>query len=519
MTFPTLFQRGLSRPINHLFAADKKTYSSDPFKTSMTVTSSSSPEPIKNWILIIQLALFAILYAVWALPETILIRHVCLIAGALIGVYEIFCFRHLVFRKISCATAPMYLLFGLFVWASFHLFFLSNNFGLQMEEYSSIWKRTALGAIFALGLGLALANVSASVDPQRSRMGWPIFYLGLLAPTLIYILKYCLTHYGQRWGINAPDFLKLHYGSLPFYLPKTAYVCFCLPALAVALGQLRRNIHDHISFSFGNLVYVVTIPAIFFVFYGENIKNGVVYGVFLVAIFAILILLMGFRKHWLQRTLLTATFLALGAAFVVNHIQKNESWRTLAADSKVALNIGSFDQWKFNGAKGYPNNELGKMVSVTNYERIAWGKAGLILLAEHPLGYGLIERSFGHLAKSKWPESALHQSHSGWLDLALGIGIPGTLLVLTSLLLAMWRMCRIRIVPGSAKDQNPAKAPQSPWFSACWWILLASLVMWCTTEISQKVFFDSLIFWVALGAGLSAGVRTSNKRGVKASQD
>ena len=149
------------------------------------------------------------------------------------------------------------------------------------------------------------------------------------------------------------------------------------------------------------------------------------------------------------------------------------------------------------------------MVSVTNYERIAWGKEGLLLLTQNPLGFGLIERSFGHLAKKVWPESLLHQSHSGWLDLALGIGLPGIALVLGSLALAMKQLYRLDLpenIPESAPNgaQSPFKAP---WLSCCWWILLASLVMWCTTEISQKVFLDSLIFWVALASSLAAGTR------------
>lgn len=457
---------------------------------------------IPNWMVWMQICLFSILYTVWALPETILIRHICLIVGALLGAYEIYQYRAVFFTKYAL---PIWLVLGLFAWASFHLLFLSHDFALQLEEYTSIWKRTALGAIFALGLGLALGGQ----DPKKQSIYWPVFYFGLLAPTLIYILKYCLTHHGSNWGINAPDYLRLHYGSLPFYVPKTAYVCFCLPTLAVALGQLKRNISSHIWLSWDNVIYGVTIPAVFFVFYGENIKNGVIYGAFLMLIFSTQVFLVDFKKHWIQKTLLAAILLMAGAGFIVNHIQKNTSWQTFAVDAKIAIDTDRYDQWKFNGAKGYPNNEFGVMVSVTNYERIAWGKEGLLLLTQNPLGFGLIERSFGHLAKKVWPESLLHQSHSGWLDLALGIGLPGIALVLGSLALAMKQLYRLDLpenIPESAPNgaQSPFKAP---WLSCCWWILLASLVMWCTTEISQKVFLDSLIFWVALASSLAAGTR------------
>jgi hypothetical protein len=112
---------------------------------------------------------------------------------------------------------------------TFHLIFLSNDFALQYQEYTTIWKRTALGALFAIGWGLALANTKLS--PKVARSLWVLVYLGLLAPTFIYIVKYVLTHYGVQKGWLVPEYWKLHYGSLPFYLPKTAYVCFCLPTL------------------------------------------------------------------------------------------------------------------------------------------------------------------------------------------------------------------------------------------------------------------------------------------------
>jgi hypothetical protein len=451
---------------------------------------------IPHWMPWTQIALFAILYAVWALPETILIRHICLIGGALIGAYEVYQYRAVLLTKYAL---PVWLIIGLLIWASFHLIVLSSNFILQFEEYSSIWKRTTLGAVFALGLGLTLGGQ----DTQKQKAYWDVFYFGLLTPTLIYILKYGLTHYGERWGIHAPDFLKLHYGSLPFYLPKTAYVCFCLPALAVALGQLKRNIGRYVWFSWDNVLYGLTIPLVFFVFYGENIKNGVIYGAFLMTFFALQVFLVDFKRHWIKKTLLAAMFLVAGVGFLANHIQKNESWQTFAVDAQIAIDTDHYDHWKYNGAKGYPNNALGKRVSITNYERIAWGKEGLILLTQNPLGYGLIERSFGHLAKEKWPDSTLHQSHSGWLDLALGIGIPGILLVLGPLLLTMG-LISARLSGG--RDSNSSQIPQSTWMPACSWILLASLVMWCTTEISQKVFFDSLIFWIALGAGVVASL-------------
>jgi hypothetical protein len=35
---------------------------------------------------------------------------------------------------------------------------------------------------------------------------------------------------------------------------------------------------------------------------------------------------------------------------------------------------------------------------------------------------------------------------------------------------------------------------------------VSSGLIWCTTEISQKVFFEELIFFIALSGGLASGM-------------
>ena len=162
-----------------------------------------------------------------------------------------------------------------------------------------------------------------------------------------------------------------------------------------------------------------------------------------------------------------------------------------------------YQQWKYNSEQGLPNNELGVVVSGTNYERLAWGKMGLKLIVQNPLGYGLIERSFGQLAKINWPDSKLHQSHSGWIDLTLGLGIPGFLLIFTTLLMLLYQL---------AKLANVIDAACNPYFTMAWWGVFSLLILWCTTEISQKVFFDDLIFWLSLACGLVLASPSSSLR-------
>jgi hypothetical protein len=443
-----------------------------------------------NVLLCIQAALFCILFAVWALPETILIRNICIVAGALIGGYQIYYFRAYLAGKNSIS---IWLLLALFIWATFHLLFLSNNFSLQHAEYLSIWKRSLLGAIFALGFGLSLANAPSKI----SKATWVIFYLGLLLPTLIYIFKFTFIYFGRLRGISVPEYFQLYTSGISrFYIAKTAYVGFCIPVLAVALGQLYSQIKEGCWISWANILYLLTIPAVLFVFYAENIKNGLVYALGLTCIFISLIVYKNFKKSPVKIGMLFSLFILTSSLLTKNHIQHNRSWETLFADAKIAVQTDTYQNWQCTPVLGLPKNSLGEPVSVTNYERISWALNAIRLIPQYPLGYGLVERSFGQIGHEKWPNSCLSQSHSGWLDLTLGIGIPGVLLVISALIITVTSLSQLNGLTEKG-FQN--------WVSMLSWALLSLLLIWCTTEISQKVFLEELIFFIALSAGYIAG--------------
>ena len=224
---------------------------------------ADGPVKIPVWVIALQCVTFVVLYSVWILPEIASWRNTSLVLGAVIGLYVSYQYRFLLLNK---RALPIWLIGILFVWASFHLFFLSQNPAIQLLEFKGIWKRAFLAAIFALGLGLSIANNLESVK----RWAWPLIYLGLLMPTLIYLLKWTLTFYGQSaFGFESvPAFLRVYPSSQPFYFPKTDYVVFCLPTLAVALGQILALLRERRMKWFQLFVYSTTIAAVSFVFYG-----------------------------------------------------------------------------------------------------------------------------------------------------------------------------------------------------------------------------------------------------------
>jgi hypothetical protein len=191
------------------------------------------------------------------------------------------------------------------------------------------------------------------------------------------------------------------------------------------------------------------------------------------------------------------------AASLFQQISADSKFASFVVDAKVALDGEKYPQWKYDGTQGYPINELGRLVNTSNYERVSWFVHGIELIPRYPQGYGLLQSSFGHLIKIDYSDSKLHQSHSGWLDLTLGIGVPGIALILGALVITMRNCSRLQIPSVIPSDDVLNK---NAYLSLAWWALLGLGLIWCTTEISQKVNIEVLLFWIALGTGVSIGI-------------
>lgn len=440
-----------------------------------------------------QCIIFVALYSVWAMREVMFFRRAALIVGALMALNPIYHYRFYFFKR---RAIPVWLLVGLFIWMTCHLYFFAQDYPEQLLEFHRIWKYAALAAIFALGLGLSLAS------ENQDRRYWPIIYLGLCSPLLIYLFKYVLTMYGGFMGIAPPEYLKMYSVPSAYYIPKTDYVAFCLPTLAISLGQiynlLQRDERPLFRRCLSITLYVLVIAGTMFLFYAQNTKNGIAYSVLCIMLLFSMILFKGsLKKHFWKKILFFALVLVAISAVLQPHIQKNDAWRTLLSDTQIGFQLDKYPQWRYGGARGYPVNEFGGEVSHTTYERAAWLKAGLQLSAEAPLGYGLVEDSFKFMAHAKWPDvEELSHSHSGWLDLLLGVGVPGFFCIITSLTLVLW--------------QN--RSTQYCWNPFIFWASISNLMLWVTTEVSATITFCLLIFWISLVCGLSMAYSDQDKK-------
>lgn len=430
--------------------------------------------------------LFAILYGVWLLPETVFIRHFCLVVGALLSLFIIYPNIALLFKK---EAAPIWLIVLLMLWITLHLFFIGRDFQEQWEEYTRIWKKAVVAGVFAIGLGLALT--SQLKIPKHTTQYWRIIYAGFLLPSIVYFVKFAASTLGLKYGWHVPIYLVLDpdHISSRFGISRSLYVFFCLPAFALALGKILSSVQQR-TFSVRSLYpYLLALPLIITIFLLEADRFGMVHATLFLA-GAIAFMLWAYPKHLSPgKWLLLGLIIAISLALVGVSVSKNAQWQTLIADAKVAAQVDRYDHWK-NRAKGYPANEYGQIPTDSNYSRLAWAIVGSRLLVQNPQGYGLMSLSFRALGKERWPDSDLSWTHSAWLDFALGYGIPGLFLLAGAAALT-WR--------------NSRQLP-NPWRLLGRWALPIMCLVMVTKEISTEVVINALIFLVIMVSALRLGV-------------
>ena len=443
---------------------------------------------IKARLLVFQIVLFDILYAVWIQPHTTFIRNVALVLGASIGLFVIIKSRSIFF---SCKASPILLIILLFIYSVFHMLFIGVDSVSQLRELKKIWLAAFLALLFGVGLGV---NLQAENYPKKIMF---LLYAGLLAPLFIFYIKLILTFISDANLLVVPCYFllqEMHSICPSLFIHKTSYLLFTYPGFIFSVvlvyesavaGKTKQIIY-----------YSIPVVAIFYLYLYENSRNGILYGLLPVAILLLVIIKNSIYKNLVKkRVLVVILMLCISILAITNiFIKQNTQWSRFLSDAKLAVQVDSYDQW-MNSGDGTLKNENGELVNrASNYERISWIIVGTSLIRENPLGYGLIEQSFGKLSKIKWPTSRLTQAHSGWIDLTLGLGIPGVLFILGALILTIKNRMHIISVPLS---------------NIFTFILIGYAALFTTVELSQKVYFESFILFIGLIASMDLGSRSS----------
>ena len=122
---------------------------------------------------------------------------------------------------------------------------------------------------------------------------------------------------------------------------------------------------------------------------------------------------------------------------------------------------------------------------MNTYIRFSYIAIGSRLITQYPLGYGSINRSFkGMQEHAQIPHEHEGQVHSGWIDFGLAFGIPGLLLIFSSML---------SIIYFGIKSKSSIALP---WVIVC----LAFIPFGLIAEITWKQYFEATIFFLTAGS-------------------
>lgn len=381
---------------------------------------------------VIALALVGALFFVWPIPHTIS-------ACDLLLVLNLCLFGYLAWqrgwprRSFRGLLLPAAVLVALTAWMYLVAFFVSPETSWSLDEISSQWIR----GLIALSAG-ALAATAVSTNPDLMRKALFVIIIALLLHVL-YVDIEAVYLWWHDQGLErlaglteGPDKSN--------YLTNMLF-CFLLAEFFLRICHKKR------SLPFGNGILATALVLTVISEIAERTRNGILTLVLMLSVLGTLYLVE--RRNRLRKSAIVVGVAAMlilvasGLGLVVAARQAS-SLDNLIGTVFIAWDTQHYKAWQDNGRYGWPKLPNGETVDDSAYLRIAWFKEGLLLVRDHPLGIGFGRNAFGHGLKDKYGEGGGH-SHSGLLDLAIGVGVPGALLWLgfiVSLMLFAWKRYR-----------------------------------------------------------------------------
>lgn len=382
------------------------------------------------------LVLLGLLFFVWPMPRTISLRDLLLVLVLLVSGYRAWR-RGWPRGNLRALFAPAIMIAALTAWMYFVAFFISPESAWSIDEINSQWIR----ALVALVAGVVVAMAVGPDSGLRQKVLLVIFAALLLHVLAVDILAV------KQWSQDLMAHRDLHrIGGLTSGADKSNYLTNLLLCFLLA-ESLYRLLSKKRGLPLGNVLLGSATGIALFSMFAERMRNGVAVFVLMLLIAGLLWLLA--QKSRLRKTGLVAgaaalAVIALGGLGLAVAIRSDSDLKNLIETVPVAWDTEHHQGWLDEKKYGLPVLPSGAAVDYSAYMRIAWFKQGLLIIGEHPLGIGFGRNAYGHGLKAKYGEGRGH-SHSGLVDLAIGTGVPGTLLWLgffVSLMRLAWKRSR-----------------------------------------------------------------------------
>ena len=386
-------------------------------------------------------------------------------------------------------------------WVLLLFIFSPTDIVAQRYDLGGTWLRVVLGISMGSSLGLITARYPSYIYWLCS------IWIGTAIVTFVWFLA-------NAW--NEHTFLVADFRAIFKYKHALLYFVMwpCLFAYSVLHGLLLDlNLPNlklrKLAVAMGAILLVLICWLDFIAAHALN-------GILVAGLGGMLLLLIYLIEFFRRRKqfslssylifLISAIVLVGSLSIVWQYDQKYEKKLShLVSDVKIGVQIEKYPSWRndpqYMGPK-IPSDESGRVVNGSTYERASWFSKGAKLLWEHPWGAGFSHMAFRYYMLQEDPNLKLTKTHSGWLDFALGLGLPGVLLTWFAMGAVIF-MAYKRLT--STLDSNRLIA------LSIIWIILSIWMLWWPSELSEREFIEHLFFILALFAGILALMPSSEK--------
>lgn len=442
---------------------------------------SSRQEYLGNGLIFLNV----ILLAIWAIKDTIALRNIVLVLGAIISIIYIICdwrFGNLKKQLHSIQTLPFIFAALMFAWVIIHFFCFSQDPVSQLQELKSTWLRVLLGSVLAWGTGLVILRKPLQIN---------FLWLGVLAGILAVYAQYIPKALAAK-AFFVPDYHGYIFeGKINGVLVGTLLIA---GLTGTVLDLFRRHqLGKHLWVLLFWFVGVVLVMFSYVFIYDTRNGFGLAAILFAALILSALvwvvkrILTQGITKELKIVILFILAAAIVATLFAYQQIQRNRGWMTLIEDAQIAVQVDKYSQWQHSNIDGIvPKTESGRSVVGNTYERVAWAVVGVRLIGQYPFGTGVLYKPFNKLLQIDYPGATPYATHSGWIDLTLSLGIPALLL--------MWGILA-SIFYFSAKAEGPFRITVP---------IMAGMIflLYLVGELNGKHAVEILFYWFAILSAL-----------------
>lgn len=359
----------------------------------------------------------AVLVFVFPIPGTIALRNVILLVGATVLLWT--GWRGLPAR-IPAMMPAAWGLVGLTAWIVLHSLLIAGDTGNALDQLRANW----LNQILIGGIG---AWAASRIAPACAGRAIVIALVAHMAWLLGHQLAIALIT--GAWPFKATPFAAYDYqGTLNSFL----FALLTADRLATLLG---KGSPLGLGRATGWVFLGVSIAADV----SLQSRNSTLINLSVASGAGLVLLSM--RKD-MYRAGIAASLVVV--AIAAASVSFDSRWVHFRESAAIGWSSPSPYWLTFDPAQR-PVTPSGANLEESAYARMALARRAIDMIGEHPLGIGFGHDSFGRAIAMKYDVKGWGSSHSGWLDVALGIGLPGLGLLILATMLAIrdgWRHFR-----------------------------------------------------------------------------